>query len=54
MLARLFRHGELSYHGGFVNLETGRVNPLPVDRTVWDRLRSAARRKGRAASNFRP
>ena len=44
MLARLFRHGELSYHGGFVNLATGRVNPLPVDRTVWARLRSSARR----------
>ena len=23
LLARLFRHGEISYHGGFVNLETG-------------------------------
>lgn len=53
MLARLFRHGEITYHGGFVNLATGRVNPLPVDRTVWDRLRSAARRKGRAASDAR-
>lgn len=43
MLARLFRHGELSYHGGFVNLATGRVNPIPVDRKVWARLRGAAR-----------
>ena len=43
MLARLFRHGELSYHGGFINLSTGRVNPLPVDRTVWARLREPAR-----------
>jgi hypothetical protein len=42
MLARLFRHGEISYHGGFVNLATGRVNPLPVDRAVWNRLRSSA------------
>jgi hypothetical protein len=41
MLARLFRHGEISYHGGFVNLATGRVNPLPVDRAVWARLRRA-------------
>jgi PRTRC genetic system ThiF family protein len=39
MLGRLFRHGEISYHGGFVNLATGRVNPLPVDRAVWARLR---------------
>jgi PRTRC genetic system ThiF family protein len=43
MLARLFRHGELSYHGGFINLATGRVNPLPVDRTVWARLSESAR-----------
>jgi PRTRC genetic system ThiF family protein len=30
MLARLFRYGRLSYHGGFINLATGRVAPLPV------------------------
>jgi PRTRC genetic system ThiF family protein len=30
MLARLFRHGELTYHGGFINLETGRMAPLPI------------------------
>lgn len=42
MLGRLFRHGELSYHGGFVNIVTGRVNPLPIDRAVWNRLRPSA------------
>jgi PRTRC genetic system ThiF family protein len=30
MLARLFRHEEISYHGGFVNLASGRLAPLPV------------------------
>jgi len=30
MLARLFRHGELTYHGGFVNLATGKMAALPV------------------------
>jgi sulfur-carrier protein adenylyltransferase/sulfurtransferase len=30
MLARLFRHGELSHHGGFVNLATGKLAPLPL------------------------
>jgi len=30
MLARLFRHGELAYHGGFVNLASGRMAPLPI------------------------
>jgi hypothetical protein len=38
MLARLFRHGELSYHGGFLNLQTGRVTPLPVCPSTWARL----------------
>ena len=30
MLARLFRYGRLSYHGGFVNVATGRVSCLPI------------------------
>jgi PRTRC genetic system ThiF family protein len=30
LLARLFRHHELSYHGGFVSLATGRMTPLKV------------------------
>jgi PRTRC genetic system ThiF family protein len=30
MLARLFRHGELMYHGGFVSLANGRMAPLPI------------------------
>jgi PRTRC genetic system ThiF family protein len=38
MLAQLFRHGKLCYHGGFANLATGRVSPLPVDPTVWGRI----------------
>jgi PRTRC genetic system ThiF family protein len=38
MLARLFRYGRLSYHGGFVNLSTGRTTPLPVDPAVWERM----------------
>jgi PRTRC genetic system ThiF family protein len=38
MLARLFRHGQLTYQGGFLNQETGRVNPLPVDPQAWARI----------------
>ncbi len=30
MLARFFRYGELTYHGAFANLATGRVFSLPV------------------------
>lgn len=32
MLARLFRHGSITHHGGFVNLASGRMAPLPVSR----------------------
>jgi hypothetical protein len=47
MLARLFRYGRLSYHGGFVNLATGRTSSLPVDPSVWRRMMEQNRRKHR-------
>jgi PRTRC genetic system ThiF family protein len=28
MLARLFRYGQTSYHGGFISLATGRISPI--------------------------
>jgi hypothetical protein len=31
MLARLFRHGEITYHGAFVSVASGRMAPLPVE-----------------------
>jgi hypothetical protein len=40
MLARLFRYGRLSYHGGFVNLRTGRTTSLAVDSVLWQRMRT--------------
>jgi len=30
MLARLFRYGELTHHGGFVSLANGRMAPLTI------------------------
>jgi hypothetical protein len=30
LLWRLFRAGSIEHHGYFINLESGRVNPLPV------------------------
>jgi len=30
MLTQLLRHGSLSYQGGFCNLETGQLVPLPI------------------------
>ena len=32
MLARLFRHGEISYHGGFINVARGQMSPLSIRR----------------------
>ncbi len=45
MLARLFRHGELSYHGGFINLVSGRLSPLAVDAGAWARIRLQRRNR---------
>jgi len=40
LLARLFRYGKISHHGGFLNLTTGRMSSLAVDPTIWQRLMS--------------
>lgn len=32
VLARLFRHGQITHHGGFINLASGRLAPLSVRR----------------------
>jgi hypothetical protein len=39
LLARLFRDGTLCYHGGFINLSTGVGSRLPIDASLWSRLR---------------
>jgi PRTRC genetic system ThiF family protein len=38
MLWELFHTGEIDHHGVFVNLKTGRTNPLPVDPKTWARF----------------
>ena len=50
LLARLFRYGEISYHGAFVDVGTARSTPLPIDPTVWRLLR---KRKARAAAGMK-
>lgn len=45
LLARLFRHGRLNHHGGFMNLVTGRLTALPVDPRVWAQMRERSARK---------
>ena len=49
LLARLFRHSELSCHGGFVSLSTGVSSRLRIDASLWTRLRRRCKsEKGRA------
>lgn len=38
LLWTLFRTGTLTHSGVFVNLATGRTNPLPIDPDVWARF----------------
>jgi PRTRC genetic system ThiF family protein len=38
-LARLFRYGEISYHGGFTNLASGVTSVLRIDPKCWKRTR---------------
>ena len=46
LLARLFRYGKISYHGGFFNLQSGCAGRLPVDPDLWRRIQ----RRGAAAA----
>jgi PRTRC genetic system ThiF family protein len=45
MLARLLRYGQLTYHGGFYNAETGRVAPLKVDPIHFAKMRRTTRKR---------
>jgi len=44
LLARLFRHGEISYHGGFINLASGATSVLRIDPRCWQRGRRLNKR----------
>jgi PRTRC genetic system ThiF family protein len=44
LLARLFRYGEISYHGGFINLATGVTSVLRIDPEYWKRNRRVNKR----------
>jgi PRTRC genetic system ThiF family protein len=43
MLARLFRYGRLTHHGGFFNAQTGQMSALPVDPQLWLKTKRRAR-----------
>jgi sulfur-carrier protein adenylyltransferase/sulfurtransferase len=49
LLARLFRYGTLCYHGGFINLLTGIGSRLPIDASMWRRLRRHSKSERRTA-----
>lgn len=36
LLWNLLRHGKLDHHGMFVDVRTGRMTPLAIDRQAWD------------------
>jgi len=40
LLARLFRFGEVSYHGGFINLASGIAAGVRIDPRWWKRTRA--------------
>jgi len=44
LLARLFRCGEVNYHGGFINLATGVTSVLRIDPQYWKRTRRVSKR----------
>ncbi|MHB8655548.1 MAG: PRTRC system ThiF family protein [Terriglobia bacterium] len=43
LLARLFRYGNITYHGGFINLSTGATGRLSVDPSIWSLIRRRSR-----------
>jgi PRTRC genetic system ThiF family protein len=51
LLARLFRYGEISYHGGFVNLATGVTSVLRIDPQYWKRTRRFSKRSSQVHQN---
>jgi PRTRC genetic system ThiF family protein len=51
LLARLFRYGEISYHGGFINLATGATSVLRIDPQYWKRTRRVNRRSSELRQN---
>ena len=59
LLARLFRYGTISYHGGFVSLVSGTCAPLRIEPKTWKRIQDrqkveAARRRVAVPSRMRP
>ncbi|MDK9702416.1 MAG: PRTRC system ThiF family protein [Sulfuritalea sp.] len=50
LLWQLFRHGEITQHGYFFNLKTGRSNPLPINPQVWKAMGFSPRARRKKAA----
>jgi PRTRC genetic system ThiF family protein len=48
LLARLFRYGEIRFHGGFINLTTGATSVLRIDPQNWKRTRRVNSRNSKS------
>jgi PRTRC genetic system ThiF family protein len=53
LLARLFRYGEISYHGGFINLASGVTAVLRIDPEYWKRSRRISKRNSKLGQSWR-
>ena len=51
LLARLFRYGVISYHGGFFNLATGTTSVLRIDPQYWQGTRRSSKRSSQIQQN---
>ena len=50
LLWELFRYGQLTHHGQFVNIRSGRVTPLAIDPETWKRFGFEAKLKPKRRS----
>jgi hypothetical protein len=51
LVAWLFRYGELSYHGGLINLATGATSLLRIDPQYRKRTRRFSKRSSQTHQN---
>lgn len=49
VLYRLFTRGRIEAHGAFINLNSLRMNPIPIDTAVWERMGYRAPERREAA-----
>ena len=52
LLAWLFRYGEISFHGGFINLATGVSSVLRIGPQCWQRIRRMTRGETHVVSSI--